>query len=46
MKTTYVLVKGGEAQALHVCSSGFHMFYGAWEEAYGAIDGFVKEVQR
>ena len=41
-----VLVKGGEAQALHVCSSGFHMFYGAWEEAYGSIDGFVKEVQR
>jgi hypothetical protein len=46
MKTSYVLVKGGEAQAQHVCSSGFHMFYGAWEEAYGAIDGFVKEVQR
>lgn len=41
MKTQYVVIKGGEAQAQHACSSGFHMFYGAAQEAYAAIDAFV-----
>lgn len=43
MRTRYVLVTGGEAQADNVCSSGFHMFYGANQEAYTAIDQFVLE---
>ncbi len=42
MKTEYVVVKGGEAQTQNVCTSGFHMFYGAGVEAYVAIDGFVQ----
>lgn len=46
MKTDYTVVKGGEAQAHHVCSSGFHMFYGAGDEAYGAIDRFVQDIQK
>jgi hypothetical protein len=46
MKTEYVLVKGGEAQVQNACSSGFHMFYGAGEEAYGAIDEFVRDELR
>jgi hypothetical protein len=45
MKTQYVVVKGGEAQPQHVCSSGFHMFYGASQEAYAAIDAFFSDVR-
>lgn len=41
MKMQYVVIKGGEAQAQHACSSGYHMFYGASQEAYSAIDAFV-----
>ena len=41
LKTAYVLIKGGESQPLNPCGSGFHMFYGAAEEAYTAIDQFV-----
>ena len=41
LKTEYVLVKGGEAQAQNPCSSGFHMFHGAGAEAVSAIDQFV-----
>ena len=44
LKTQYVVIKGGEAQPQHVCSSGFHMFYGASQEAYSAIDAFFLEV--
>ncbi len=43
MRTKYVLIKGGEAQAQHRCSSGFHMFYGASQEAYSAIEAFFLE---
>ena len=43
MRTEYHVVKGGEAQAQHVCTSGFHMFYGAADEAYSAIDRFVQD---
>jgi hypothetical protein len=39
-KLEYVVIKGGEAQG-QVCTTGFHMFYGAAKEAYGAIDQFV-----
>lgn len=37
----YVLVRGGESQPQHPCSSGFHMYYGAGAEAYKAIDRFA-----
>jgi hypothetical protein len=40
-KTEFTLIKGGEAQPQNPCSSGFHMFYGASEEAYTAIEKFV-----
>jgi len=40
IKLEYVVIKGGEAQG-QVCTTGFHMFYGAAKEAYGAIDQFV-----
>jgi hypothetical protein len=40
-KTEFVLIKGGEAQHDDFCSSGHHMFYGASEEVYSAIDSFV-----
>jgi hypothetical protein len=43
-KIKYVSVKGGEAQAQHPCYSGFHMFNGAAEEAYSAIDSFISEI--
>ena len=43
MKTRYVLITGGEAQADNPCSSGFHMFYGASKEAFTAIEQFVFE---
>lgn len=46
MKTQYVVFKGGEAQPQHVCSSGFHMFFGASQEAYSAIDAFVSDTAR
>ena len=36
----YVVIRGGEAQAQNPCTSGFHMFYGAGDEAYKAIDTF------
>lgn len=41
LQTAFVLVTGGEAQSQNPCSSGFHMFYGASEEAYKAIEKFV-----
>ena len=40
-RVEYVLIHGGEPQSQHPCYSGFHMFYGAGEEAYKAIDRFV-----
>jgi len=40
-KLDYVVIKGGEAQATNACTSGFHMFFGAGKEAFGAIDQFV-----
>lgn len=36
----YVLIQGGEAQG-NPCYSGFHMFNGAYEQAYRAIDAFA-----
>ena len=39
-KLDYVVIKGGEPQG-PVCTSGYHMFYGAAKEAFGAIDQFV-----
>lgn len=41
LKTEFILVKGGEAQAQNPCGSGFHMYFGASEEAYKAIEQFV-----
>lgn len=41
LKTEFILIQGGEAQPQNPCSSGFHMFYGASEEAYTAIEQFV-----
>lgn len=40
-KTEYVLIKGGSAEASEPCHSGYHMYYGAAEEAYKAIDSFA-----
>jgi hypothetical protein len=40
-KTEYVLIKGGEIERNDPCYSGYHMFYGASEEAYKAIDTFA-----
>jgi hypothetical protein len=42
----YVLIRGGESQMSNPCSSGFHMFYGAGEEVYTAIDRFVGAYQK
>lgn len=39
-KTQYVVLKGGEEESGHPCVSGYHMFYGASDEAYKAIDAF------
>ncbi len=39
-KLEYIVIKGGEPQG-QVCTTGFHMFFGASKEAYGAIDQFV-----
>ena len=39
-KTQYLVLKGGEEESGHPCVSGYHMFYGASEEAYKAIDAF------
>jgi hypothetical protein len=36
----YVLIRGGQAEG-NPCSSGFHMFNGAYEQAYRAIDAFA-----
>lgn len=40
-KTEYVLIKGGSAEAGEPCRSGYHMYYGAAEEAYKVIDSFA-----
>jgi hypothetical protein len=42
-KTQYVVLKGGEEESGHPCTSGHHMFYGASDEAYKAIDAFSSE---
>ncbi len=44
-KLNYVVIRGGEPQAQDPCSSGFHMFYGAGEEAYKAIDAFFSNLR-
>jgi hypothetical protein len=43
-KVDYITLHQGQAQALHPCMSGFHMFYGAEEEAYQAIDQFALQL--
>ena len=40
-ETAYVEITGGQAQAMDPCRSGFHMYYGAGEEAAKAIDDFM-----
>jgi len=40
-RLSFVLIRGGEGQTQDVCSSGFHMFYGAGQEAHQAIETFV-----
>jgi hypothetical protein len=39
-RTEYALVKGGEPEG-DPCRSGYHMFFGASQEAYKAIDNFA-----
>jgi len=46
LKTEYVLITSGESQSDDPCRSGFHMFFGAGEQAYKAIDGFVSAVYK
>ena len=36
----YVLIQGGQSEG-NPCNSGFHMFSGAYEQAYRAIDAFA-----
>jgi len=40
-KVAFVWIKGGEADGGRICYSGYHMYYGAGEEAANAIDGFI-----
>lgn len=40
-QTDFVLVRGGEAEGAHPCRSGFHMYHGAEDEAFSAIDRFA-----
>lgn len=40
-KVEYVWIKGGEAESSHNCYSGYHMYFGAGEEAANAIDAFI-----
>ena len=39
-RTEYVLIRGGEAES-DPCRSGYHMFFGASQDAYKAIDNFA-----
>jgi hypothetical protein len=41
-RVDYITLHQGQAQALNPCTSGFHMFFGAEEEAYQAIDQFAR----
>jgi hypothetical protein len=43
-KVDYITLHQGQAQALNPCMSGFHMFNGAEEEAYQAIDQFARRL--
>ena len=43
-KIEYILIKGGEEQPQNPCTSGFHMFYQAANEALQAIDQFAKSI--
>jgi hypothetical protein len=43
-KVKYVILKSGESEPKHPCSSGYHMFFNAYEEAYNAIDRFASEI--
>jgi len=43
-KIEYVLIKGGEEQPQNPCTSGFHMFYQASNEALQAIDQFANSI--
>jgi hypothetical protein len=40
-KVEYVWITGGEAESANQCYSGYHMYFGAGEEAANAIDRFI-----
>jgi hypothetical protein len=42
-ETAFAWIAGGEAEPNDVCRSGFHMYFGAGEEAARAIDGFMSK---
>lgn len=42
--TEFVYVTGGEAESKDPCRSGYHMYYGAGEEAANLIDGFLSKI--
>ena len=40
-RTDYVWITGGESEPQNSCHSGYHMFFGAGQEAASAIDAFI-----
>jgi hypothetical protein len=40
-RTAYVWITGGESEPQNPCHSGYHMFFGAGQEAAAAMDGFI-----
>ena len=44
--TEFVAIKGGEAESLDPCRSGFHMYYGAGEETAKSLDAFMSNIHK
>jgi hypothetical protein len=42
-KVEYIFIKGGDEEHKNNCASGYHMYFGAGDEAANAIDRFVSE---
>ena len=40
-RTSHVWITGGESEARNSCYSGYHMYFGAGQEAASAIDAFI-----
>src|SRR4029079_13545026 len=45
-KVEYVAIRSGSSASANPCNSGYHMYFGAGQEVYTAIDSFMADFYR